>query len=90
MCDDRGSFRRCGFATARIDVKRNEFTPVFQRIPYTVSIVRNAKAGSSVINTEAIDQDLRVCDIYFLFYDLYFCNNPSNLTTLLCPLSIRP
>lgn len=61
VCDSRGPFSNCATAQATITIRRNRISPVFLD-QYSRSIDRNANAGTFVVDTEARDSDLRVCN----------------------------
>lgn len=61
--------------TVTIFVIRNQFSPVFQNLPYQRSMQQTVQSGSSVFQVTATDADTRVClkrhILHFLFCFCY-------------------
>jgi hypothetical protein len=61
VCDNRGQYAKCASAFATITIKRNSNSPTFLD-NYFQLIDRFTQAGTFVIDTDASDSDLRVCN----------------------------
>ncbi|XP_046579032.1 protocadherin Fat 4-like [Haliotis rubra] len=79
---DNGIPRQCANSSAGIDIIRNQFSPVFQNLPYEIVLPEATEASTqaTLLNVSAIDQDLIGQIVYeqVLPGSAYFDVNPAS------------
>lgn len=60
VTDQRVTQERIDTSTVVVNIQRDQFPPVFQRTPYSVSISDNQVLNTTIYTVTAVDSDLRV------------------------------
>lgn len=62
VTDQRVTQERIDTSTVVVNVQRDQFPPVFQNMPYGVSITDSQALNTTIYTVSAVDADLRVSD----------------------------
>ena len=86
VAQDSGSPPRSATALARIEVTRNLFSPRWDSLDYSDTVLETLAVGASVLQVRAFDDDTRVsarlsslhtcllCTVDTLFMDTLYCD----------------